>query len=560
MPRAGSGRALEVNGAIVEDGTWQPPDEARRINMAELDAVIKGLNPALTWKMKTVELMTDSATVHQWIEDGLSGKARLKTKAANEMLIKRRLETVLALVREYDLTLAVTVRTVTLVRSTDNKADKLIRVPRRWIARPEALGEQACAAAATDEQLTERLVVTVHREAGHPGVRRTLYFVRRLDPMVSKREVGRVVSECDICKSVDPAPAKWKYGVLEVSQMWQRVGLDVTHCGKDLYLTMIDCGPSRFAIWRSLIQRSSVEVARQLESVFYERGAPEELLTDNDTAFRSREVIRVAERWGTRLTFRGAYVPSGNGITERCHRTVKVIAARTKCSIQEAVHRYNLTPRDDRSAATAPANAIHRYVLRDRNEVNAMPPERSTDCPYSVGDAVWVRPHAGRCNSQYDSDLVTRVISDQAVEVDGMPRHVRGLRRRNRTMDQPPPGLKPQFVTNELTDVHSNDENSTSGLIRIHMQGQPLQAQPEQVERQAQAAPRRSARIRVRRRCRPSGCTSAESSEDKEGRRNCAPALQEEPTPTGDLEIRGECSDSPCRRGRQLVLIAQHGG
>ncbi|KFD45928.1 hypothetical protein M513_13213 [Trichuris suis] len=123
------GVALEVNGAIVEDGTRLRPDEARHFNMAELDAVIKGLNLALTWKMKTVELMTDSATVHRWIDDGLSGKARLKTKAANEMLIRRRVETVLALVREYELTL-----TVTLVRSADNKADKLTRVPSRWIA------------------------------------------------------------------------------------------------------------------------------------------------------------------------------------------------------------------------------------------------------------------------------------------------------------------------------------------------------------------------------------------------------------------------------------------
>ncbi|KFD45927.1 hypothetical protein M513_13212 [Trichuris suis] len=334
----------------------------------------------------------------------------------------------------------------------------------------------------------------VHQKAGHPGVRRTLYFVRRRDPMILKREVARVLSECDICKSIDPAPAKWKRG------------------------------------------RSSAEVARQLESVFYQRGAPEELLTDNDTAFRSREVNRLAEKWGTRLRFRCAYVPSGNGITERCHRTVKVIAARSKCSVQEAVHRYNLTPRDDSSAATAPANAIYRYVLKDRNELNTVPAERSTDCPYSVGDSVWVRPHAGRCDSQYDSDFVTRVISDQAVEVDGMPRHVRDLRRRNTTMDQPPCSTT-QLVTNHLAD----DNDSESGMIRIRTRGEPVQAQPEQDQRQAKAGPRRSARIRRRRGCTLLGCLPAESSENQEDRRNGASSRQEELTPTCDLEIRGEC-------------------
>ncbi|KRX42513.1 hypothetical protein T06_13251 [Trichinella sp. T6] len=51
-------------------------------NMAELDAVIKGLNLAFSWQMRRIRLMTDSATVHRWVTDGLSGKARLKTKAS----------------------------------------------------------------------------------------------------------------------------------------------------------------------------------------------------------------------------------------------------------------------------------------------------------------------------------------------------------------------------------------------------------------------------------------------------------------------------------------------
>ena len=54
--------------------------------MAELDAVIKGLNVAVVWKVCKVELMTDSATVHHWISDALSGKEQLKTKTQSEML------------------------------------------------------------------------------------------------------------------------------------------------------------------------------------------------------------------------------------------------------------------------------------------------------------------------------------------------------------------------------------------------------------------------------------------------------------------------------------------
>ena len=58
------------------------------------------------------------------------------------------------------------------------------------------------------------------------------------------------------------------------------------------------------------------------------------------------------------------YVPVRNGIAERCHRTVKRIAARMHCPIQEAVYWHNVTPRDCMSPPTVPANKIYRYEVR----------------------------------------------------------------------------------------------------------------------------------------------------------------------------------------------------
>ena len=99
----------------------------------------------------------------------------------------------------------------------------------------------------------------------------------------------------------------------------------------------------------------------ELESIFYERGPPEEILTDNDTAFCSMGFRRFVDEWGIRLKHQCAYVPSGNGIAERFHRSVKRIAARKACTIAEAVYRYNAIPKDAVTAASAPTNAIHRY-------------------------------------------------------------------------------------------------------------------------------------------------------------------------------------------------------
>ena len=136
-----------------------------------------------------------------------------------------------------------------------------------------------------------------------------------------------------------------------------------------------------------------------------ERGAPEELLLDNDTAFRSRMFEDFARRWGVTLRFRCAYAASGNGITERCHRSVKVIAARTRCTIAEAVFLYNVTPRDDKSSDTAPANMLYKYEVVRRNERNSATEDsrprseagnQDRASRYKVGDNVWVRPSNAR--------------------------------------------------------------------------------------------------------------------------------------------------------------------
>ena len=75
--------------------------------------------------------MADSLTVHQWISDALSGRSRLKTKAASEMLTRGEVEIVMLLIEECHLQLS-----VTLVLSTNNKADSLTHVPQCWLKIP----------------------------------------------------------------------------------------------------------------------------------------------------------------------------------------------------------------------------------------------------------------------------------------------------------------------------------------------------------------------------------------------------------------------------------------
>ena len=137
--------------------------------------------------------------------------------------------------------------TVTLVKSCQNCTDSLTRVPQRWLEMHKKEPVQVSCATGTN-QLNKRQVAYIHQQSGHPGVKRTMYFARTVDPTVSKELIKSVVRTCEACQSIDPAPVHWKKGDLSVRGNWSRLAMDVTHYNGGHFLTLIDFGPSRFAI------------------------------------------------------------------------------------------------------------------------------------------------------------------------------------------------------------------------------------------------------------------------------------------------------------------------
>ena len=72
-----TGVALETNGTAIEGACClRLTNNAQHINLAELDAPLKGANVALQLEVTVLHLVTDSACMHQWISDTLTGKAR----------------------------------------------------------------------------------------------------------------------------------------------------------------------------------------------------------------------------------------------------------------------------------------------------------------------------------------------------------------------------------------------------------------------------------------------------------------------------------------------------
>ena len=424
-----TGVVLEVDGEVVEDASWlRKKTDLLHINVAELEAVGRGINLAIAWGFKTMTVATDSRTVLSWMDSTVEERTRVRTKGAAEMLIKRRLEVIKKTITEYGL--AVSVR---FVSTTENRADELSRVAKKWLGHRECGDEVVPVSAAliTGESL-EDAIWAAHLPH-HLGIDRTLYLGRQIRQDMSRDQVKRALQGCEACQRVDPALRVENLvgqGSLAVERNWCRVAADVTHFGTKVFLSLVDCGPSRFAIWRGLRDESAASIVAELHQVVRERGPFEELLLDNSAAFRSACLEQFADEWCIALRFRAAYAPSGNGIVERNHRTIKRIAARGKISPEEAVFWYNVTPRKEMDKESVPSSVLFKYEWRVPYDVNAREVKDGESSAFAVGDEVWVKPMVPSCTRQWTLGVITRVVSKHVVCVDGMPRHVRDVRKR----------------------------------------------------------------------------------------------------------------------------------
>ena len=155
------GVVLEINECVVEDASWlRKSDDAAHINLAELEAVIKGINLAIAWGLTNIVIVTDSTTVHGWISSVVSELKRVKTRGIGEALARRRLNLVHDIITECHLEVE-----IRLVKSAENKADELTRVPRKWLQQDP---EKCCA-------VVGESIKTEHA-AHHFGVDRTWFF------------------------------------------------------------------------------------------------------------------------------------------------------------------------------------------------------------------------------------------------------------------------------------------------------------------------------------------------------------------------------------------------
>ena len=124
------GVVLEIDGNVIEDGTWmRPVDDKRHINVVELEAALKGIKLALMWHVDYLVLRTDSRPVACWLEQVVGNVCRVKTSGLNDVLIQGRMQIIADMID-----LAHCPVGSEWVPSAANHADCLTRVPEAWVA------------------------------------------------------------------------------------------------------------------------------------------------------------------------------------------------------------------------------------------------------------------------------------------------------------------------------------------------------------------------------------------------------------------------------------------
>ena len=147
------------------------------------------------------------------------------------------------------------------------------------------------------------------------------------------------------------------------------------------------------------------------------------MLANNGKVFYSVAFKGLMNKWGVQVIYRCAYRPSGNGIVERCHCTIKRIDARSKCSIFEAVFWYNLLPKNVSDFRSSPSSMFFCQNWRfpgSSNEDN-----QDTENKYFVGQRVYVKPSQHvKCDETGPLGNVTNTGRGTSVEVAGVKRHI----------------------------------------------------------------------------------------------------------------------------------------
>jgi transposase InsO family protein len=123
---------------------------------------------------------------------------------------------------------------------------------------------------------------------------------------------------------------------------WMKVATDVGEFRKLRFLVIVDYY-SRFFEVHKLESTSSSEIIEKFNKTFARFGVPETVVADNAAYYRSGEIVKYAERIGTKFLYSAPYRPQENGLAEKYVGVVKSLL-KTPGSFQEKLLALRATP------------------------------------------------------------------------------------------------------------------------------------------------------------------------------------------------------------------------
>ncbi|KRX37917.1 hypothetical protein T09_10212 [Trichinella sp. T9] len=160
--------------------------------------------------------------------------------------------------------------------------------------------------------------------------------------------------------------------------------MDITHVRGRPYLTLIDCGPSRFAVWRRLRVHCSANVTEAGGGVL-QTGGPARVANGQRHRFPRKDLYRVRRPVGS---------PSA---VPMCLRAVRQWHSGEMPSKREG-HRCEKELHGGRGGVLVQRYAARRPQPVEQPRLMVRGVDQATEEPeemngrFAVGDSVWVRP------------------------------------------------------------------------------------------------------------------------------------------------------------------------
>ena len=240
----------------------------------------------------------------------------------------------------------------------------------------------------------------------HPGVSKMKNLARSYVwwPGID-RDIENTVSKCNTCQMHQPVPPQppihpWEYP----NRPWARVHVD--HTGP-----LVDAHSKWLEVHIVSSTSSSVTIDK-LRDIFAIHGIPEQLVSDNGSAFTSNEFRAFMENNGINHTLTSPYHPRSNGLAERAVQTFKQAIKKMDGSLESKISKflfsYRITPQS--TTGLAPAEIL--LGRRPRSRFDLLHPDiykkvkdkqdkvsqtnRRAVRKFSIGDTLFARNYSGR--------------------------------------------------------------------------------------------------------------------------------------------------------------------